>query len=440
MATRRARGLLFSRVATANDTPLTAVAGRRNPSSIREWMVISASGCSYQEEAGKLSIMHRTGIPARDLRVLDTLLSYPSTILGRERAIVISLEHIRAIITATEVLVPNSKDPLVAPFVRDLQSRIFTSASPPQLDVGISRSPSYLDTDGLQMEIARDASKGCVTLQRLMANDDMKESSPQCNMDEARYLGTKILPFEFRALEVCLVSACEFLELETTELEKEAYPASDELTSKLSTLNLERVRQIKSCLVALSGRVQKVRDEIECLLDNEMDIAGMYLTEKLLHRPVGASARFGMCNNVELDDERNELESNAGSSNGGIVGFNPDIHELEMLLEAYFVQIDGTLRKLSTLKEYMDDTEDYIKIMLDDKQNQLLQMGVMLTTATVVTTAAIVVTAVFGMNIHIPLYKSSPIKFWQTLGSLIGGGVVLYIFFFWRGTQSGLLQ
>ena len=41
-------------------------------------------------------------------------------------------------------------------------------------------------------------------------------------------------------------------------LEKEAYPALDELTSKISTLNLERVRQIKSRLVAISGRVQKV--------------------------------------------------------------------------------------------------------------------------------------------------------------------------------------
>lgn len=88
----------------------------------------------------------------------------------------------------------------------------------------------------------------------------------------------------------------------------------------------------------------------------------------------------------------------------------------------------------------MDDTEDYVKIMLDDKQNQLLQMGVMLSTATLVTTVAIVVTAVFGMNIRIPFYKSSPIKFWETLGSLIGGGVVLYIFTFWWGTQSGLLQ
>jgi hypothetical protein len=48
-------------------------------------------------------------------------------------------------------------------------------------------------------------------------------------------------------------------------LEKEAYPALDELTSKVSTLNLEHVRQIKSRLVGLSGRVQKVRRGV-CLI------------------------------------------------------------------------------------------------------------------------------------------------------------------------------
>jgi magnesium transporter len=40
------------------------------------------------------------------------------------------------------------------------------------------------------------------------------------------------------------------------------------------------------------------------------------------------------------------------------------VEELEMLLEAYFVVIDGTLNKLSSLKEYIDDTEDFINIQL----------------------------------------------------------------------------
>ncbi|KAE8704533.1 Magnesium transporter MRS2-10 [Hibiscus syriacus] len=64
------------------------------------------------------------------------------------------------------------------------------------------------------------------------------------------------------------------------ELEIEAYPLLDELTSKISTLNLERVRRLKSRLVALTRRVQKVRDEIEQLMDDDGDMAEMYLSEK----------------------------------------------------------------------------------------------------------------------------------------------------------------
>ena len=45
---------------------------------------------------------------------------------------------------------------------------------------------------------------------------------------------------------------------QAAELEIEAYPLLDELTSKISTLNLERVRRLKSRLVALTRRVQKV--------------------------------------------------------------------------------------------------------------------------------------------------------------------------------------
>ena len=46
-------------------------------------------------EADKYAIMRRCAIPARDLRILDPLLSYPSTLLGREKAIVVNLEHIK---------------------------------------------------------------------------------------------------------------------------------------------------------------------------------------------------------------------------------------------------------------------------------------------------------------------------------------------------------
>ncbi|KAJ6806082.1 magnesium transporter MRS2-1-like [Iris pallida] len=41
-----------------------------------------------------------------------------------------------------------------------------------------------------------------------------------------------------------------------------------------------------------------------------------------------------------------------------------NIEELEMLLKAYFVVIDSTLNKLTSLKEYIDDTKDFINIQL----------------------------------------------------------------------------
>lgn len=101
-----------------------AAALRKKATGVRPWLLLDSTGQTQVVEAGKHAIMRRTGLPARDLRILDPILSYPSTVLGRERAIVINLEHIKAIITAHEVLLLNSKDPSVTPFVDELQRRI----------------------------------------------------------------------------------------------------------------------------------------------------------------------------------------------------------------------------------------------------------------------------------------------------------------------------
>ncbi|KAE8805102.1 protein STRICTOSIDINE SYNTHASE-LIKE 3-like [Hordeum vulgare] len=42
-----------------------------------------------QGEFGRHQIMEMMGLPARDLRMLDPLLSYPSTILGRDRTVIL---------------------------------------------------------------------------------------------------------------------------------------------------------------------------------------------------------------------------------------------------------------------------------------------------------------------------------------------------------------
>lgn len=63
----------------------------KGPNS-RSWILMDSSGQDTVLDVDKYAIMHRVQIHARDLRILDPLLSYPSTILGREKAIVINLE------------------------------------------------------------------------------------------------------------------------------------------------------------------------------------------------------------------------------------------------------------------------------------------------------------------------------------------------------------
>ena len=46
------------------------------------------------------------------------------------------------------------------------------------------------------------------------------------------------------------------------------------------------------------------------------------------------------------------------------------------------IQVDNTFNRLQTLCEYIDDTEDYINIELDNHRNQLIRLELMLTAAT----------------------------------------------------------
>lgn len=90
----------------------------------RSWIKIDTTGDSKILELDKATIMRHCSLPARDLRLLDPLFIYPSTILGREKAIVVSLEQIRCIITADEVILMNSLDRCVVQYKSELCKRL----------------------------------------------------------------------------------------------------------------------------------------------------------------------------------------------------------------------------------------------------------------------------------------------------------------------------
>ncbi|CAN6470204.1 unnamed protein product [Victoria cruziana] len=287
---------------------------RKRGHGSRSWTRIDKDGNSQVLEIDKFTLMRRCNLPARDLRLLDPLFVYPSAILGREKAIVVNLEQIRCIITADEVILLNSLDGYVIQY---------------------------------QMELCK----------RLAVRKDLSDD----------------LPFEFRALEVALELTCTFLDSQATDLENEVYPVLDGLASSINTLKLEKVRRMKSHLLALTQRVQKIHDEIEQLMNDDGDMAEMYLTEKkeqneayfsnnqhllsfaadprIFHSaPVSPISSPAGSPKLEKDLFSFASRSKYGSLRGS--GTNDEhIQELEMLLEAYFVVIDNTLSKLSSVQK-----------------------------------------------------------------------------------------
>ncbi|CAK8572125.1 unnamed protein product [Lathyrus sativus] len=299
------------------------VPGKGQSSS--SWILLDATGQGLIMEMDKCDIMHRVEIDARDLRILDPLLSYPSTIFSRHKLIVLNFEHIKAIITSEKVFLRDPNNENVVPIVEKLQ---------------------------------RQLSKLSVTHQQ-----------------QEQYLSA--LPFEFLALEVALEAICSFLAARAMELEIDAYSALDELTSKISTRSLDKVRKLKSAMKRMSARVQKIRDKLEQLLDDDNDMADLYLSRKA----DSASPLSGS----------NVSRASCGDEN--------DMDELEQLLETYFKQIDGTLNTLTTLRKYIDYTDDYIKIQLDNHRNQLIQLDMFLATGTLCLSVYCLVAGILCMNI-----------------------------------------
>ncbi|KAL8533639.1 hypothetical protein ACS0TY_009877 [Phlomoides rotata] len=281
----------------------------------RSWILIDTKGYSEVVEFDKSTVMRRCSLPSRDLRLLDPSFMYPFSILGREKAIVVSLEQIRCIITADEVILKNSLDTSVLQYRSELCKRL---------------------------EMSRD------------------------HYDD--------LPFEFRALELALELTCMSLDTQVKELELDIYPVLDELASSISTLNLERVRRFKGQLLGLTQKVQKVCDEIEHLMNDDGDMAEMYLTEKKERRE--NSTISDLCDQNSTSEDVKVVSKSApvspvascsgvpklqrafstmsSTKHGSLLsssGGGENIDQLEMLLEAYFVVIDNTLNKLLSVRK-----------------------------------------------------------------------------------------
>ncbi|GAA0154836.1 RNA splicing factor [Lithospermum erythrorhizon] len=318
---------------------------------------------------------------------------------AREKAMLVNLEFIRAIVTAEEVLLLEPLNQEVLPFVEQLKQLLS------------HKSPTMYN--GATHGTGQDAEMQSPT------------SGPWLPTPEVVDTVQDELPFEFQVLEIALEAVCIYLDSNVAELEREAYPVLDELAMNVSTKNLEQVRSLKSNLTRLLARVQKVRDEIEHLLDDNEDMAQLYLTRKVFQNQQSEVPLSVSNSIVHSAHHLRRLSSARSGSYVSTYSNELDVEDLEMLLEAYFMQLDGTRNKILSVREYIDDTEDYVNIQLDNQRNELIQLQLTLTIASFAIAVETGIAGVFGMNIPYTWNNVDGI-FWHVVGVFTAACVILF--------------
>ncbi|WVZ55384.1 hypothetical protein U9M48_006050 [Paspalum notatum var. saurae] len=359
------------------------VGRRRKKAPTRLWMRMDRWGRCEVFMCDKAFIAERSGVCARDVRIIGPLLSRCTSIFAREKAMVICLEFVRAIVTADEVLLLEPLAQEVIPFVDRLRQHFPLKSV--EVDVGATQ------VDDLDRKHAK--------------------TDSECE-----------LPFEFKVLELALEAVCLSFHSSLSNLSRRVVFVLDDLTKNVSSRNLEHVRSLKKNLTSLLSGVHKVRDEVEHLLDHNENMAQLHLSRKrgksLQDESVLASADL----NSNFPSGTNLAKPNSVINQAmGIASLAPldsDAGNLEMLLESYFMQLDGIRNRSTMVRGYIVDTEDYINIQLDNQRNKLIQFQLTLIIVSFGIAINTWIVASFAMNIPNNGHANTTVGlFWPFVGA-----------------------
>ncbi|KAG1658765.1 hypothetical protein FOA52_001307 [Chlamydomonas sp. UWO 241] len=181
--------------------------------------------------------------------------------------------------------------------------------------------------------------------------------------DEAPFME---LPFELKALEICLDELAADIDQRTHELEFSLKPAIDGLARNVRNESLDLLRRLKTRLVTLRSLTQTVCAALEELLEDDDDMFDMNLTAKE-QRELDLLQRVSFAIS-EVDEDGYSSDGSDSSDH------SHKVSQVEMLLEAYFLHFDNTVDRLQDLMEDVGDTEAVVNIKLDAHQNRLLSV------------------------------------------------------------------
>ncbi|KAL1915763.1 uncharacterized protein VTP21DRAFT_6522 [Calcarisporiella thermophila] len=284
----------------------------------------------------KTDLCAKHGLQPRDLRKIDShFINQMPAILVRKEAILVNLTHIRALIKADTVLLFDS----------------------------------FGSTDSYN--------------QSLFIYDLQEKLS-------LRGKSTGGLPFEFRALEAIFISVISCLHSELDVLENLITDLLARLEENIDKESLKALLQYSKKLTRFEQKALGVRNAIVEVLEQDDDLAAMYLTEKKEGRP------------------RTEQQH----------------EEIELLLESYLKQTDEIVNVAARLHHHIQSTEEVVNIMLDANRNAIMIYDLQLTVATLGVATSGVVAGLYGMNVE-NFIEKSPYGFVAVAGTAVSVAAIV---------------
>ena len=333
---------------------------------------VDCSGSINEQVLDRHHLRQVLKFAARDLRILEPGLSttFPAAVLSRDKALLVNLEELKVIVTDHEAFVFNHETARAAAMMEQLRNRL-------------KRKEGGSQVARRRLKVPAD--------QRGLGASDAASNSSGDSFDDSQ---DNLVPFEVKVLDVLFENYCSYLDALWISLESAALPAMDSLTRKVTSAGLERVRRVKNHMTRLTSKVEDFKDVLQHYLDDDKDMFDLIISRSEKFGPPSAAKLTPMTDGV------GRTPMDRMQSDTFVYDDDSDFQECEMCFESYFIITDNLFDKLSDLSEYIDDTEDLINIELDHHRNQLIQLELVLTTATFSIALIGVVSGIFGMNIR----------------------------------------
>lgn len=203
------------------------------------------------------------------------------------------------------------------------------------------------------------------------------------------------MPYEFRALELILVSVMSYLEAEIKTYISSCGMILGELENQVDRKKLQELLIRLKQLSSFHQKALLIRDVLEELLENDEDLAGMYLSKPKM--------------------PGNEQEES--------------FEDLEMILESYYRQCDECVQQAGSLLNDIRATEEIVNIILDANRNSLMLFELKVTVYTLGITVATLIPAFYGMNLKNYIEDSNLGFAAVVVFSLIQGGLITWFNF-----------